>query len=213
MNTKQLDYPLLKDVYQERAQGTVNRRLPHWAGFGVVAAIIFLFSLIGGNLANPVTLTSGAAAVVAVAIVLFLRTGLNSFDEIWERNIAEFSTALNGPSILQHIEKELEYDTLQYPHVVFTPNYMITFKTFGDIFYVRDIDLLEVVVIEPVGRQKVWANTRYYLNCISGPRHAYLSDNENHIREIFLEIRRRHPDVLLSESADAYFFGNDKTPS
>lgn len=200
------DYPLLKDVYQERAQGTVNRRLPHFAGLAAVASIVTLMTALVSGFSDPVALIAGGVLLCALVTIAFLSYGIRSFDRIWDKNIEEFSTALNGPSILRSIEKELEYDTLQYPHVVFTPNYMITFKSFGDIFPVRDIELLEIVGHQPTSRD-ILAKTVYHFNCIAGPRHAFLSNDPEHIREIYLEITRRHPHVVLSESAEAYFFG------
>lgn len=200
------DYPLLKDVYRKHAEGTVNRRLPHFAGMGAVAAIILLMSAIASDHSSPVTITAAVALLCAGIAIFFFRYGMRSFDANWEKNIQVFSTALNGPSILQRIEKELEHDALQYPHVVLTPNYMITFGAFGDIFCVRDIDLLDIDVLEPPSRARLWANTDFKFSCVAGPRCAFLSDNEDHIREIFREIRRRNPTVALSDNADAYFF-------
>lgn len=199
------DYPSLKAIYLERAKTTNERNLNYSYYAGAAGLVLLLMSGFSGNSNALILVIALVLLVYGAASAIIMHTGLNSFDAVWRKNVEEFCTAINGAEILRRVEEELYGDAIQYPDVVFTENYMITFKEFGDIYLVRDIDQVEVT--EYRQRRSGMPDTFIYsLNCYSGARYAFLSSDEDYIREIFHEIRRRHPEVELTPSAHAYFF-------
>jgi hypothetical protein len=199
------DYPSLKAIYLERAKTTNERRLSYSYTIGAISFVGAVFFGAVGVFDQPYFLISLIGLVYSAVTIFFFTNGIRSFNALWKKNIAQFCEAIKGAEILRRVEEELYGDAIQYPDVVFTENYMITFKEFGDIYLVRDIDQVEVT--EYRQRRSGMPDTFIYsLNCYSAARYAFLSSDEDHIREIFHEIRRRHPEVELTPSAHAYFF-------
>jgi hypothetical protein len=194
-------FPLLKQVYFERAKTARNRKL---AGLGIALAGTVIYSFGTGVDAKSqiyFVITACFSIYFTVKLVA-LFYGIRNFDRMWEDHL---DASLTDPQMLpmfEAVDSELEGELVKYKDVIFTRSYVIAFKKLGSFAMVRAITDVTVCLKnpQPYGFAFVGSRPYYELTCDVEPLgQISLSQDKREMMDIIDEIRYRNPGVELCE--------------
>jgi hypothetical protein len=208
MSQQETQYPNLRELYRDRIEVVKHRHLDNLMMAAVIAIGSFFLGGIHSEQGVIFLVVASAATIYFALRMISLVKGGKTLDEIWEGKVSEITDA-NKLALFDQVEAELYGDKTYYTDVGFTENYLILFREFGSFYRIKDIRF--VYISEYASRTDRYglfdAKSVYTFGCgLPGSAQVILANDEEEIREIFFEIRSRHPEVTLTREARAYFF-------